>query len=113
MRRGRSSGRWGKTARALDALTRTLRELNALLAQHAPRAASEYDDMPEDIDAFRERLARRIEAFMELRRDDEDAFTPDDEDQPARRDAGRELTATRQATGTPAAVRETAAWTHR
>ena len=59
-----------QTARALGTLTRTLRELNALLSQHAPHAANEYDDMPEDIDAFRERLARRIEAFMELRSDE-------------------------------------------
>ena len=71
-----------QTARALGTLTRTLRELNALLSQHAPRAVDDYDDMPEDIDAFREQLAQKIEAFMEARGDeivDED----EDEDEPA------------------------------
>ncbi len=53
-----------QTARALGALMRTLRELNALLAQQPPPAAPyDDDDMPEDIDAFRAELARRIEAF--------------------------------------------------
>jgi hypothetical protein len=62
-----------QAGRTLGALTRTLRELNALLAQHNARldAADPYDDMPEDIDAFRENLARRIEAFMESRTDEE------------------------------------------
>ena len=48
-------------------LTRTLRELNALLAQHAA-AAEDDDDMPKDIDAFRFELARRIMAWVESRR---------------------------------------------
>jgi len=64
-----------QTARTLGALMRTLRELNALLSQHPLRPLNDYDDIPEDIDAFRERLARRIEAFIESRRDEEDAFT--------------------------------------
>jgi hypothetical protein len=46
---------------------RTLRELNALLSQHPLRAAGDYDDMPEDIDAFRLELARRIRAFVASR----------------------------------------------
>jgi hypothetical protein len=54
-----------QTARALGALTRTLRELNALLAQHQTQAAVPYDDMPEDLDAFRDDLARRIDALLD------------------------------------------------
>jgi len=54
-----------QTARALGALMRTLRELNALLAQQRPPAAPyDDDDMPEDIDAFRFELARRIRALV-------------------------------------------------
>ena len=58
-----------QAGRALSSLTRTLRELNALLAQHKTRldAAEPYDDMPRDIDAFRINLARRIDAFVESR----------------------------------------------
>ena len=58
-----------QAGRALGALTRTLRELNGLLAQHNARlsAPDPYDDMPEDIDAFRLDLARRIELFCESR----------------------------------------------
>jgi hypothetical protein len=46
---------------------RTLRELNTLLSQHPMRAAEPYDDMPEDMDAFRVELARRIDALLESR----------------------------------------------
>ena len=53
-----------QAGRTLSSLTRTLRELNALLGQHNARAEHAYDDdMPEDIDAFRHELARRIEAL--------------------------------------------------
>jgi len=65
-----------QAGRALGALTRTLRELNALLAQHAALAPQPYDDMPEDMDAFRNELARRIHAFVKSRRaQDEEATT--------------------------------------
>src|SRR6185503_14742992 len=60
-----------QTARALGALMRTLRELNALLAQQPARRACQCDDIPEDIDAFRERLTRKIELFMESRGDED------------------------------------------
>jgi hypothetical protein len=60
-----------QTARALGALTRTLRELNGLLAQQPLRAAEPYDDMPEDMDAFRDELARRIRAFLASRADED------------------------------------------
>lgn len=53
-----------RAARALAALTRTLRELNALLSQH--QAAAIEDDIP-DIDAFRLDLARRIDLFVASR----------------------------------------------
>ncbi|HEX5210465.1 MAG TPA: hypothetical protein VFW22_01860 [Pseudolabrys sp.] len=56
-----------QTARALGALTRTLRELNTLLAQQPLQAAEPYDDMPEDMDAFRNALAERIRIFCETR----------------------------------------------
>jgi hypothetical protein len=59
-----------RSARALAALTRTLRELNNLLSQRRAAAADDpaaYDDVPEDIDAFRLDLARRIDAFVASR----------------------------------------------
>lgn len=59
-----------RTARALTALVRTLRELNGLLAQHAaapPACDCDCDDMPEDIDEFRNELARRINALVDQR----------------------------------------------
>jgi hypothetical protein len=57
-----------QTARALGTLTRSLRELNALLSQHPLRGSAYDDDLPEDIDAFRDALARRIRAFVASRR---------------------------------------------
>lgn len=61
-----------QAGRALSSLTRTLRELNALLAQHNAHAGTAHRcahcaDMPEDMDAFREDLARRIDAFIASR----------------------------------------------
>jgi len=61
-----------QAGRALSSLTRTLRELNALLAQHNAQAGTasrcaHCADMPEDMDAFREQLARRIRAFVASR----------------------------------------------
>jgi hypothetical protein len=49
-----------------------LRELNELLDQHQPSGGrANDDDYPEDIDAFRIDLARRIEAFVASQPDDE------------------------------------------
>ena len=64
-----------QAGRALGALTRTLRELNALLAEHNARPGvahpvDDYYDMPQDLDAYREELARRIETFLASRGDD-------------------------------------------
>jgi hypothetical protein len=70
-----------KAGRALGALTRTLRELNGLLAQHnaQPGGVCPYcDGLPDgfdNIDDFRRELARRIDAFM-LSRPDEDFAEP-------------------------------------
>ncbi len=50
-----------QTGRALGTLTRTLRELNALLKEHPENGR---DEAPIDIDAFRYELARRINEFV-------------------------------------------------
>jgi hypothetical protein len=51
--------------RALGTLTRTLRELNALLSEQRDAAPADAGDpLPDDIDEFRRELARRIEAFF-------------------------------------------------
>lgn len=54
-----------QAGRALGTLTRTLRELNALLAEQPARPQD--DDMPEDMDEFRNELARRINAFCDAK----------------------------------------------
>jgi hypothetical protein len=51
-----------RAARALAALTRTLRELNALLGQHAVD-----DDGPTNLDEFRRDLARKIDQVISAR----------------------------------------------
>ena len=51
-----------RSARALAALTRTLRELNTLQSQYEEPAAD--DDSRVDIDEFRFALARKIDAFV-------------------------------------------------
>jgi hypothetical protein len=62
-----------QAGRTLSSLTRTLRELNTLLSQHNARAeaASDYYDLPQDLDAVRDELARRINLFMESRKDED------------------------------------------
>jgi len=70
-----------RVVRTLTALTRTLRELNGLLTQHQaqPPGARLCDcDMPEDIDAFRIELARRIDAFVASQPDEESEAQPAD-----------------------------------
>jgi len=54
-----------RAARTLTALTRTLRELNTLLVEQPGGRCLQCADIPEDIDAFRIDLARRIEAMCE------------------------------------------------
>ncbi len=65
-----NAGELEKAGRTLGTLTRTLRELNALLAQHnAPLDSAQTDDdpVPQDMDEFRYELARRIRAFIAAR----------------------------------------------
>jgi hypothetical protein len=75
-----SSDGMEKAGRALGALTRTLRELNGLLAQHnaQPGGACPYcDGLPDgfdNIDDFRRELARRINAFVESRTNPDGTF---------------------------------------
>ncbi len=52
-----------QAGRALSSLTRTLRELSALLAQH--KAATDDDEVPVDMDAFRKDLTRRLRGLVE------------------------------------------------
>jgi transposase-like protein len=58
-----------RIARTLSALTQTLFKVRAL-REPGRVTADEPDDMPADIDRFRDALARRIEAFVASRADD-------------------------------------------
>lgn len=63
-----------RTARTLSIHTETLAKLRRhRLAAAAPAGPDHDDDFPADLDAFRIDLARRIEAFMESRPDEDDA----------------------------------------
>jgi transposase-like protein len=61
-----------RTAQTLSSLTETLQKLQRLRCA-VPFSGSDDDDMPADIDEFRNELARQIEAFMESRPDEDDA----------------------------------------
>ena len=56
-----------RAARALAALTRTLRELNGLLAQHPAQPVCDcgYPQSPEEMDELREELARMINPLVD------------------------------------------------
>jgi hypothetical protein len=59
-----------KTARTLESIMRTLKEVDRLrFAVEAPAATDDddYDDMPRDLEEFRCELARRIDAFVASR----------------------------------------------
>jgi len=57
-----------RTARALETIMRTLREVDRLrFTPAALAAAEEADDLPRDLDEFRRALAERIEAFVRSR----------------------------------------------
>lgn len=57
-----------RTARTLSSLTATLQKLQSL--QRTPaNTGSDHDDMPADIDEFRNELARRIDTFVASRTD--------------------------------------------
>jgi len=63
-----------RTARTLSIHTETLAKLRRhRLAAAAPAGPDHDDDFPADLDAFRIDLARRIEALMESRPDEDDA----------------------------------------
>ena len=64
-----------RVARTFAALTRTLRELYELLSRHQPHAARDYV-LPEDTDAAREELVRRIEALRASWADEDSAAQP-------------------------------------
>ena len=57
-----------RTAQALASLTRTLQTIRTMRGETSVICD---DDMPEDIDAFRLRLAKKIEDFLERRKDDD------------------------------------------
>ena len=61
------------TARAISLLTEAFNRLQRLRAAQPGSIHDDLDDMPADLDAFREDLALRIAAFMESRTD-ESAF---------------------------------------
>jgi hypothetical protein len=64
-----------RSARTISILIRALHSLRELRGEnsHPETPHDDDDDMPADIDEFRNKLARRIEAFMESRADDDDA----------------------------------------
>ncbi len=72
-RRTLDAQRTASTLRSLYGALHSLERRQAGL----PRTGSNDDDIPQDIDALREALAARIEAFMESRGDDADAFADD------------------------------------
>lgn len=54
-----------QAGRALSSLTRTLRELNGLLAQHQAAVVAPGDEIPTDMIAFRMELARRLNTIID------------------------------------------------
>ena len=68
--------------RALASVSRTLREIKALNTPEDETPPDDHDDdqIPRDLDAFREALARRIEAFIDAERRNDGAPDPDDGD---------------------------------
>jgi hypothetical protein len=63
-----------RTARTLSVLAETLSKLRRQRLAATPQAGSDHDnDMPADIDEFRNELARRIRAFIASRTDRGDA----------------------------------------
>jgi hypothetical protein len=56
-----------RCARTLSTLTQTLHALARLRGGLTPDRDTEHDDMPHDIDDFRNELARRIRAFVQSR----------------------------------------------
>jgi hypothetical protein len=65
-----------QTARALSILTEAFNRLQRLRASLNGPSHDDIADMPADLDAFRDDLARRIDAFIESRADAGDAQDP-------------------------------------
>ncbi len=61
-----------RTARTLSSLAETVNKLQRMQCGNL-QSGQDHDDMPRDIDEFRNELARRIEAFVESRADESDA----------------------------------------
>jgi len=62
-----------RTARTLSSLTETLQKLQRLQGTLPETELKDDDDMPADIDEFRNELARRINAFVDSRTGGDDA----------------------------------------
>jgi hypothetical protein len=62
-----------RTARTLSSLTETLQKLQRLQCTLPETELKDDDDMPADIDEFRNELARRINAFVDSRIGESDA----------------------------------------
>jgi len=62
-----------RTASALATHLQTLKELQRRQTESLHAGLNDDDDFPTDIDAFRDELARRIDAFIASRADEEDA----------------------------------------
>jgi hypothetical protein len=69
-----------RTARTLANTARTLREIAAFnqSQEMTPPHEADHDPVPQDIDEFREALAKRIEAFVASRRAADGGGVPDD-----------------------------------
>ena len=62
-----------RTARTLSSLTETLQKLQRLQCTLPETELKDDDDVPADIDEFRNELARRIDAFVDSRTGGADA----------------------------------------
>jgi hypothetical protein len=61
-----------RTARTLSVLTETISKLRRLRMAARPQQEATYDDMPADIDEFRNELTRRIDALVASEPDEKD-----------------------------------------
>jgi transposase-like protein len=79
--RPRARGESERCARTLSILTQTLHTLQRLPGGQGSgtRVCDCDDDMPEDMDAFRDELARRIDAFVASRTGENDLEAAEDE----------------------------------
>jgi len=68
-RRVRDGETTARTLAGLSQTWQTLQRIRCTMPQSRPN--EDDDDIPKDIDAFREALARKIEAFMESRPDED------------------------------------------